>query len=164
MKIEDVKVGQKVIIKNKSVWNFVPFDEYLTQQYGASGVFKTNGFAYVTGFDEDEPEVIIVGGEEDLESGQGDYFIAEDLELYNKPQGHINMAKQAFFQFKVLTQVLESEQISEMFDYLVDATSNYIIEKLGLDREDFITTTVDDSLRERCTFDELLDKLGVDVD
>lgn len=77
---------------------------------------------------------------------------------------HVSMARQAFFQFKVLTQALEPEQILEMFDHLVDATSNYIMEKLGLYRDDFIAITVDDSLREKCTFDELLDKLGVGVE
>lgn len=165
MRLEDVRVGQKVVIKSKSVWHIQPFEKYLDNDYGTGKFFRDNGFAYVV-FIEDTygDDMIVVGDESGLSDGDGDFFLASDLELYDKPQIHVDMARQVFNQFKVLTQALESEQISEMFDHLVDATSNYIIEKLGLERDDFITSTVDNSLREDCTFDELLEELGVEVE
>lgn len=173
MRLEDVKVGQKVIIKSKSVWG-ESIEEYLKYHTDISEFFKENGFLYVievgyesgnqNDFDCSLNEIISVGTLEQLEYCGGDFFLASDLELYDKPQVHVDMARQVFSQFKVLTQALESEQISEMFDHLTDATSNYIIEKLGLEREDFITNTVDNSLRDECTFDELLEELGVEVE
>ena len=77
---------------------------------------------------------------------------------------HTSMAQEVFYQFKTLTQALEHDQIAEDFGHLSDATSNYIIEKLGLERIDFVTSMVDLALIEECTFDELLDKLGVDFE
>jgi len=77
---------------------------------------------------------------------------------------HIDMAQEVFYQFKTLTQALGQYQIQEDFGHLSDATANYIIEKLGLERIDFVTIKVDLALIEECTFDELLDKLGVDTE
>lgn len=173
MRLEDVRVGQKVIIKSKSVWGWT-LAEYLNSGREAAQSQKNNGFAYITNigcekcnqddFECNLDELIAIGDFDQLQDGDGDFFLASDLELYDKPQVHVDMARQVFSQFKILTQALESEQISEMFDHLNNATSNYIIEKLGLERDDFITNTVDNSLREEYTFDELLDELGVEVE
>jgi hypothetical protein len=173
MKHDELKIGMKVRIKSKSVWE-EDIEQYLSNDYGVGKFYKENGYAFVTKIGEESEiedcdyelnRIIIVGDEEDLEYEDGDFFIAEDLEPYVESiTTHVTMAESAFYQFKTLTQALEQDQIAEDFGHLSDATSNYIIEKLGLERIDFVTSTVDLALIEKCTFDELLDRLGVDFE
>jgi uncharacterized membrane protein len=76
----------------------------------------------------------------------------------------VSMAQAVFYQFKTLTQALERDQIVQMFGHLADATSNYIIENLGLERVDFVTEIVDNAILDSTMFNDMLDKLGIEVE
>lgn len=81
MKFEDVKIGMKVVPHNKSVWDY-SFEEWLKNDFGVAKLFKENGYLFVTGYCEEETAFTLNNNKEDFEDG--DFFLAEDFELYEE--------------------------------------------------------------------------------
>ena len=168
MKIQDIKVGMKVVPISKSAG--VKFDtmrEYLewTKPYSpeiAEG-FNKNGFLYVNNIDECSKSIWLWSEK----SSGGDMFLPSDLIPYEEPPTQpepitdslLLRATNTFYQ---TTSVLESlqlanplmsdEQLLQSTDWMVDAVINEIITDMGYPNTDFVFTTILDAIRNDGSF------------
>jgi hypothetical protein len=162
MRIEDIKVGMKVMpIKKSAGVKFDNIDEYLEweEPYAPELVeyFNKNGFLYVNRVDKDSPFVWLWS---DL-GGGGDIFLPSDLIPYEEPNPH-NLLIQAIKTFYQTTSVLKSlqqanplmnnEQLTENTDWIVDAIINQIISIMDYPKTDFVFITIFDAIRNDGSF------------
>lgn len=85
MKLEDIKVGMKVIPVNKSIWDRC--DEWIKKNNKTIKYFKNKGYLFVSNIDY---EFGIVLSDFDDIGKDGDFFSPEDLIPYEKEIGKLS--------------------------------------------------------------------------